>query len=322
MNINQSSITRLAVRFSALAALALTFAVAAVPSVANAQPVATNNANTTLHIRPAHVVPGAKVNFQATQDNVKQVAFTQDGTGWLVLHGDNGYSSKGLPTKMTDRLDKLNTDGNVIQWAAFAPDGGWIISYDTGFSTSGLPTDASAKLKDLNTNNSNVTWAAFTQDGGWIFIYDSYGYSSKGLSKGVVAELDKLNTAQTPIKTITFAPDGSWVIIDDDNGYAASKSVDTKITDKLAEINGAGTIIRQMEYTADGTGWIILSGDNDADGSGLPAALVTKMTELTPSTATTPTKSPSKPTPNSGNKPTPKPGKPTPAATKSFNSSN
>ncbi len=293
------SFGRMLARSLILAAVMLALVGAFRPSQAAASRPSVDSA---VHVRLSHTVNVLKPTPTPTTEpeQVTNVSFTFDG-GWLVLHGKNGYSSKGIDTAVTDELDKLNTDGKAIQWVAFSPDGGWVINSDAGFTSLNLPKDFHDKLTELNTTKKlNVKWATFTADGGWVFLVGDNGYSAKGVPQGATDELDKLNAkAKTVIMDIAFTADNDWVVLYDANGYAWSTGIDSQVTDKLKEINDAGTDLRQIVFTNDKittdkpAGWLILSGKHGVDGLNLPVSLVDKITQLEPSVvATTPTPTP------------------------------
>ncbi len=209
---------------------------------------------------------GAQASLAAAAGKVidiKQVAFTSDGKGWIILYDFNGYSADGLPTEMTDKLDSYNADGIEIKSLAFTPDGnGWIIiAAPNAFSSTGLPDTALSSLSDLNGQGSELMNITFNADGEWIILYDTNHYeASKNFPTDVTDKMDELIKQLRTLKKVVFDANGNWAILYNENRFFGH-SLDKALNTELKQFQGGQFALRDLAFSADGT-WVILYGVN------------------------------------------------------------
>ena len=234
-------------------------------------------------VRPAHVAP-----YAAKKENTKRVAFMWDGS-WLVLHGLNGYTaSKGIPTKVTDALDKANADSKEIKDVAFTADDNWVVitGRNALYASADFSEKAYTKLSALNDKGEDIKFISFMDDGSYAIVWGDNGYSSLGVPDDLTTELDKINNASEVIKDIAFVttastdsnnPSAAWLVLIGTNAAVWSKGVPTKLVEVLKKKNANGDSINSAAFASDGN-WVLLANDNDATYTlDLPGALITEL---------------------------------------------
>ena len=120
------------------------------------------------------------INAQNSRDFIKQqitqwgecknVAITETN-GDLALHGTNGWAGKGLPVRLSNELNKLNEEGELIDDVQLTENGQWIILYgNNGFRWSDIPYSLERQIKSFNNAEEIVFSVTFNDNNDWIVI--------------------------------------------------------------------------------------------------------------------------------------------------------
>lgn len=241
--------------------------------------------------RVAAAAPDLNFRNAATgTKEIKFVAFAPDD-GWVVLFGDNGYSTHNVPKELNDELSKLNDDGKVIKQVAFTSDGGWIVLFgNNGYSSKGLVKKLTDKLSSLNDDNKEIKQVAFTSTDNFLILVDQNGYSSLNVPTAITDKLDALNSDSKEIKQVVFMPsqsgtegaDDEWLIVNAKNAFAWSDGIGEGLITQLKKINKAGDEIQNVALAADGS-WVVVSSVEVTWSKGVSTDLVAKIKELSKS---------------------------------------
>lgn len=111
----------------------------------------------------------------------RNVAITKTN-GDLALHQRNAYVSSGIPKGMSDALDKLNDEGELIDDVVLTEDGRYLILYgNNGVIWNDIPYSLERKLREFNDENEVILSVTFNDAGDWVVITTNY-YSASDAS--------------------------------------------------------------------------------------------------------------------------------------------
>ncbi|MBQ3657293.1 MAG: hypothetical protein II956_10695 [Bacteroidales bacterium] len=118
-------------------------------------------------------------NVIISKDECKNVAITKTN-GDLMLYGRNGYAAQGCPRGLTDALDELNDDNELIDDVVLTENGKWLILYgNNGIQWNNIPYSLESKLRYYNRENEIITSVTFNDYGDWIVITTDYFSASQ-----------------------------------------------------------------------------------------------------------------------------------------------
>lgn len=104
----------------------------------------------------------------------KNVAITSTN-GDLMLYGKNGWAATGCPESLTNALNALNEDSELIDDVQLTEAGHWVILYgDNGVQWNEIPSSLEAKLREFNSQGEVITSVTFNDDGDWVVISKNY----------------------------------------------------------------------------------------------------------------------------------------------------
>lgn len=104
----------------------------------------------------------------------KNVAITQYN-GDLALYGRNGWAGSGLPNGLSNALNELNEDNELLDDVQLTENGNWLILFgNNGFRWSNIPYSLEQKIYEFNNRRDIVTSVTFNDDGDWIIISREY----------------------------------------------------------------------------------------------------------------------------------------------------
>ena len=122
----------------------------------------------------------------------RNVAITKTG-GDLALNGRNAYAYSGIPSGLSDALEELHDDNELIDDVQLTENGNWLILWgNNGFRWSHIPYGLESELQEYNERGEVVTSVTFNDLGDWIVIstehvsasdYDLQEYLGEGMEK-------------------------------------------------------------------------------------------------------------------------------------------
>src|SRR5258708_22975380 len=82
---------------------------------------------------------------------------------WVILHGKNGHTEKGIPVETVKTLKDLAKKGAQFNSIAFSPNGGWIILHDRyAMFARNAPKEAVKGLAEQQAKQVELKSIAFT----------------------------------------------------------------------------------------------------------------------------------------------------------------
>lgn len=186
----------------------------------------------------------------------RNVAITKTG-GDLALNGRNAYAYSGIPSGLSDALEELHDDNELIDDVQLTENGNWLILYgNNGFRWNRIPYSLESELREYNEQGEVVTSVTFNDLGDWIVIstehvsasdYELQSYLREGMeaygqlwsahltNDGLVLcyewgykylgnvpanLLKELDDCSHDIFRIKFLSDGTYFISDKDGWYS------------------------------------------------------------------------------------------------------
>lgn len=147
--------------------------------------------------------------------NIKSVAFTPKGDGWVIIYGKSGYWEYNIPYSLKTQLKELNRNGNEINFVQFANTGGWIVVFDGGYSFSykNFPKNAGNTVSKQSNKGHKIKSISFTTLGGWILIYGTNGWVSYDVPEFSLNALRKIKGKNLEIYNLSFTEFSEYVIL-------------------------------------------------------------------------------------------------------------
>jgi CubicO group peptidase (beta-lactamase class C family) len=187
---------------------------------------------------------------------------------WVILHGKNGHTEKGVPSETVATLKELAKKGAQFSSISFSPNGGWIILHDQhGMLARHAPRDAVRLLSEEQANDVELNSIAFTFAGGFTALTGN-GTLSWEIGQEPFDKLGELLKAKHRIKSIGFAPEGGWIILYDKNSYFA-KGIPEDAFNKIVELGKKGADLKSIVFARNG-GWVILYNKNSVASKNIP----------------------------------------------------
>jgi CubicO group peptidase (beta-lactamase class C family) len=194
--------------------------------------------------------------------------------GWVVLCDDNTYSSQGLPSELTAKLDDLRARGAKLKSVTFHPAGGWVVLYDkNGHASSGIPKACADKLDDLAARGAelrSVVFSPWWEGRGWVILHGKNGHAADHVS---VDWLDELARKDADVTSFALTRTGGCVILYDKNSYRCDN--EPAAEKELKALASKGAQFRSVTFT-DWKGYAILT---DRAGEGIYTDLPQDMRE-------------------------------------------
>jgi CubicO group peptidase (beta-lactamase class C family) len=187
---------------------------------------------------------------------------------WVILHGKNGHTEKGVPSETVATLKELAKKGAQFSSISFSPNGGWIILHDQhGMLARHAPRDTVRLLSEEQAKDVELNSIAFTFAGGFTALTGN-GTLSWEIGQEPFDKLGELLKAKHRIKSVGFAPEGGWVVLYDKNGYFA-KGIPDEAFNKVVELGKKGADLKSIVFARNG-GWVILYNKNSVASNNIP----------------------------------------------------
>ena len=142
---------------------------------------------------------------------IKSVGLAPKG-GWVVLYGQNGYATNGVPQETVQRLRRLHNQRSVLKHIAFTNSGGWVILHDGSYSARNIPASAAQKLSALAKRGRSLESITFTNDDGWVIVHDD-GCESYGIPQSAAQKIADVLQGKRRVKSVAFTNDNGWIVV-------------------------------------------------------------------------------------------------------------
>lgn len=195
-----------------------------------------------------------------SKSSIKWLAFTPDGSGYVVLFDKNGFVCDKVPSKFKKRLGELQKAGMEIKSVSFAPKGGSVILYNQhDFWCDQMSDEVADKLRYFNKASKNVKSVTFPLDGsGCLILYDDKGYWGYSMPVNITDKLADLYKNSKTFNSVAIAPNGAVCIIYDDKTFWA-QGLPIGAGAQIRNL-AATSKISQFSFTPDGKGCAIIHG--------------------------------------------------------------
>jgi CubicO group peptidase (beta-lactamase class C family) len=198
---------------------------------------------------------------------------------WVILHGKNGHTEKGIPAETVATLKDLAKKGAQFSSISFTPDGGWILLHDkNAVFARHAPTDAVRILAEEQKKNAELKSIAFTFAGGFT-TFTANLTLSWDIGQEPFDKLGELAKAGHKLKWIGFAPEGGWLIFYDKSSYYG-KGLPDDAFNKVVELAKKNAELKSIVFARNG-GWVILYNKNSVAFNNIPKDAEKALNDLT-----------------------------------------
>jgi CubicO group peptidase (beta-lactamase class C family) len=198
---------------------------------------------------------------------------------WVILHGKNGHTERGIPAETVATLKDLAKKGAQFSSISFTPSGGWIILHDKyAVMARRAPKDAVRILAEEQARNTELKSIAFSFAGGFT-TFTSSRTLSWDIGQEPFDKLEELAKAGHRLKWIGFAPEGGWLIFYDKHSYYG-KELPEDAFNKVVELSKKNAELKSIVFARNG-GWVLLYNKNSFASNNIPKDAEKALTDLT-----------------------------------------
>lgn len=185
----------------------------------------------------------------------RNVAITKSN-GDLMICGRNGWAASHCPKSLTNALNQLNEDDELIDDVQLTENGEWLVLYgNNGILWSNIPKEMEDHLRKFNADNEVITSAVFNDAGDWIIITkEHFIASSQDLQDWIKGGMEKYGQ----IWTCCLTDEAAVVVYD--GGYRFLGEVPQTLKDTLGEVD-----FDVYRLKIAGSAWFISDGKTKYD---------------------------------------------------------
>lgn len=179
-------------------------------------------------------------------------ALTETGTG-IVVYGGNGYSSIGIPSSLSEKLQEINAEKLRIKDVTITNDNTyWCIVYGGNSCYHVTPSALSEKIKEYVNNGEEIYSVSINESGGWAIVTEEHYAASTDFDLEV---MEAANEKFGMILSVCTTKKG--IVVCCKNGVYY-EGIPSNVEEKLKELD---YIPRIVKYTDGGT-YLITDGES------------------------------------------------------------
>jgi hypothetical protein len=203
--------------------------------------------------------------------NFKSVTLGPDSS-YVFFYGRNGYSFRGIPKKLGDRIEEQNDKAVEFISVALGPNESYAFLYNfNGYSIRDVPKELSSVLKEKNADGFEFKSVALGPDSSYVFFYGRNGYSFRGIPKMLGDRIEEQNDKGVEFISVALGPNESYAFLYNFNGYSI-RDVPKELSKTMEEKYEQGFEYKSVALGANNS-YTFLFGSNGYSYSNVPEGL-------------------------------------------------
>ena len=196
------------------------------------------------------------VNSGAKVDGFAQ---RPDGN-WLLVSGQNVWSSNGFPTWFYNHVNNYVQAGNSVKGADCNAAGACIVVYQNwawhqlGY---GVPSSVKDRIEHFESKGWSIRDLEMTNSG-YVILGKGTRYFAEGLPSGLNKALKDSHKANRKIRDVSIGFENEWALIAGHNPMY--RGISTKLANRLNSISNSNGRLRELMLARDGNYFVYTRG--------------------------------------------------------------